>query len=254
MKNDVINGAAQIYYNENVVGEPLTEDIPIECFEAGAQFVIDSQKKRNNCNIPKGISYNSKSKIMKEKYAKIVENVEKIIKVSGFYITAEGDDTIRISSATWTIEKDFYFDTPEELEEFRGEIKKLFEFHCGEVTSVITFEEHQAELDIEEDEVYEAHPVRYLIRDRKNYKIANSIASYSGGVGDGIHFELPHWMSEDGYNGNNTTIINSKNDEYWEILKEAAGRLERKIRDNEYNLRNAKRNLQLIQNEIKHKK
>ena len=112
MENNTITGAALLYYVENVEGEPLTQDVPLACFEAGAQFVIDAQKKRNNCNIPEGISYNAKTKRMKDVYAKIVENVEKIIKISGFYITAAGDPSVGINSATWTMENDFYFDTP----------------------------------------------------------------------------------------------------------------------------------------------
>jgi hypothetical protein len=75
---------------------------------------------------------------------KIFENVEKIIKVSGFHITAPGDESIGIQPATWEMRNDFYFDTLEELEKFRKEIKCLYESHCGEVSSVVTFEEQQA--------------------------------------------------------------------------------------------------------------
>ncbi len=258
MENKTITGAALLYYVENIEGEPLTQDIPLACFKAGAQFVIDSQKKRNNCNIPDGISYKAihrrKKRIMDKMYEKIADNVDKIITVSGFYVTAPGDPTVGINSATWEISNDFHFDTPEDLEEYRKEIKELFEFHCGEVVSVITFEEYQAELDAEDEEMYKAHPVRYLIKDNGNYKQANSTASYSSAVGDGIHFEFPHWMSEDGYNGHDTVIIKSTSDEYWQILKEAAGQLENEIRNDEYRLSNARRNLKLIQNEFNHAK
>jgi len=253
MENKVIRGAAKLYYKENVESEPLDQDVPIECFEAGAQFIINSQKKRNNCNISEENSYKIKTKKMKDKYTKIVENVEKIIQVTGFYVTAVGDPSVGINSATWEINNDFYFDNPEELEEFRKEIKNLFEFHCGEVVKVITFEEHQAIIDTENEEMYKMYPVRYLIKDGNNFKQANSIASYSNDVGDSIHFELPSWIDENNEFGEDR-VIKSTDDEYWRILKEAAGLLENEIRNNEYSLKNTKRNLKLIQNEFKHAK
>ena len=251
MKDDVIAGAAELYYRENVEGEPLDQDTPFECFRAGAEFVIRAQKKRNNCNLPRENSYNQTKNNM-DMYKKIVENVEKIITVSGFHVTAPGDDSVGIPSASWEIRNDFHFDNQEELEEFRKEIKNMFEWYCGEVTSVVTFEEHQAMLDAEDAEFYEKHPVRYLIKDGNNYKQAGSTASYGSEVGDAIHMELPHWMSEDGYNGHDTKIIKSTDKEFKEILLQAAGQLEDEIRNAEYRLRNAKRNLGLIQNELKH--
>jgi len=256
MENKIIKGAARIYYKAYVEGEPLTHETVLECYEAGAQFVIDSQKKRNNCNIPEGISYKTENKTMEDlkKYAKIVENVEKIIKISGFHVFAAGDPSVGINSAAWEIKNDFYFDNKEELEEFRKEIKLLFEFHCGEVTSVTTFEEYQAELDVEEDAAYRQHPVRFLIKDNGNYKQAGSTASYSNNVGDGIHFVLPSWIDADiRFNDDlDERVIKSTDDEYWNIMKEEAGRLEHEIRNEEYRLKNAKRNLKLIQNEFKH--
>jgi hypothetical protein len=88
------------------------------------------------------VKYNQQKNIM-NKYKKIVENVEKIIKVSGFHITAQGDESVGISSASWELRNDFYFDNQEELEEFKMEIRSLFEWYCGEVTSVVTFEEYE---------------------------------------------------------------------------------------------------------------
>ena len=248
MENEIIQGAAQLFYKENVEGEPLDQDTPFECFHAGAQFVIDAQRKRNKRNIPNESSYNDKKRSM-DTYKKITENVEKIICVTGFHITAPGDPSVGINSASWEIKNEFYFDTLEDLEEFRKEIKQLFEFHCGEVTSVITFEEYQAELDAENDELYKSHPVRYLIKDNGNYKQANSTASYSSAVGDGIHMELPEWMRNGSYDDK---IIKSTDPEFHEILVKAAGQLEDQIRNEEYRLRNAKRNLRLIRQEFKH--
>lgn len=253
MKNEVIRGAAKLYYSEHVEGEPLDQDTPIECFEAGAEFVIQAQKKRNRCNLPRDNSYNQQKNFM-EKYKKIVENVEKIDKVSGFHITAPGDESVGIPSASWEIRNDFYFDTPEELQEFKKEIKSLFEWYCGEVTSVLTFEEHQTVLDEEDRMMYEQHPVRYLIREGSNFKQAHSTASYGSSAAEGIHMELPHYMSEDGYNGHNTTIIKSSDKEFRNILLNEASHLEDEIRNEEFRLRNAKTRLRLIQQELKYGK
>jgi len=101
--------------------------------------------------------------------------------------------------------------------------------------------------------MYKMYPVRYLIKDGNNFKQANSIASYSNDVGDSIHFELPSWIDENNEFGEDR-VIKSTDDEYWRILKEAAGLLENEIRNNEYSLKNTKRNLKLIQNEFKHAK
>lgn len=253
MDEKFIRNAANLYYRENVEGEPLTQDIPIECFIAGAEFIIRAGKiHRNKCNISDYSSYNPKKSNMNDKTItnEILINVENIMKITGFYVTAPGDESVGIFPSTWEIKNDFYFDNIEELEKFKDELKGLFEFYCGEVTSVISFEEHQAQCDKEIKEHYLQHPIRYLIRDGNNFKQAHCTASYSNNIGDGIHFELPHWISEDGYNGHDTKIIKSDTKEFRDILIKEAGRLEREISDEEYRLSIAKRNLKLIEQEL----
>jgi len=210
------------------------------------------KKKRNKRNIPEGISYNTKKKTkeLMDKYMKIAENVAKIIKVSGFYVTAPGDPSVGINPATWEINNEFYFDNKEELEEFRREIKQLFEFHCGEITTVVTFEEQQALLDAEDQMMFDQYPVRYLIKEGDNYKQAGSTATYSSSVGNGIHLELPHWISENGTS--DREVIKSTEPRFKQILLKEAERLENEIRNEEYRLMNAKRNLSLIQQELKY--
>jgi len=256
MKNDVIDGAAMLYYKENVEGEPLDQDTPFECFRAGAEFIINAQKKRNKRNISDYSSYNLKKSNMNdtEKFRKILTKIENIIKITGFYITAPGDESVGIFPATWKLENEFYFDTPEELQEFKKELRSLFEFYCGEVTSVVTFEEQEAQCDLEEQEYYKQFPVRYLIKDGNNFKQAGSTASYTSSAAEGIHTELPHWMSEDGYNGHDTKIIKSTDKEFREILLEEARQLEQRINNDEFSLRNAKNRLRLIQQELKYGK
>ena len=251
MENKVIRGAALLHYEENVEGEPLDQDTPINCFHAGAEFVINAQKKRNNCNIPRDNSYNQQNQFM-DMYKKIAENVEKIIHVTGFYIHAPGDDSVGIPSSTWEMTNDFYFDNQEELENFRREIQSIYEFHCGEVTSVTTFEEHQAMLEEEDRQMYEAHPVRYLIRDGSNYKQAHTTGVYGSSAAEGIHMELPHYIKEDGYNGHDTVIIKSSDPEFRKILLEEAGQIEQGLNNDRYRVRNAENRLRLIQQELKH--
>jgi hypothetical protein len=248
MENKVIRGAAKLYYSEYVLGEPLDQDIPIMCFEAGAQYVINSQKKRNNCNTPKGNSYKTKKKTRMDIYEKIIGKAEEIIKVSGFYITAPGDESVGIQSASWEMRNDFYFDTPEELEEFRKEIKQLYEFHCGEVTSVVTFEEYNAELEAELIEEYKAYPVRYLIRYNKgsdNFMKEGGVGMYSSDVAQCIRHELPHFIAAD-----NELVIPSTSDEYWEIIKDALYAQERTADVNGQHYHGAKNSIRNLLQEL----
>lgn len=253
MVNNFIKYAANHYYKENIEGEPLDQEVPIECFIAGVNFILKAQKIRGtNCNISNYSSYNLKKNAMEdiEKFGTILNNVEKIMKIKGFYITANGDPSVGINPATWELRNDFYFDNQEELEEFRKELKSFFEFYCGEVTDVLTFEEEQQMIDEEIREQYRQHNTRYLIRKDNMYKKTNSTASYSSSVGDAIHFELPSWMNYKEYC--DSEIIESTSREFKKILLDAAGKLESEINNHEYLLRNAKRNLKLINDELKY--
>jgi len=180
-----------------------------------------------------------------------IEKIMDIIEVSGFHIVSQGDPSVGMFDAEWEIRNNFYFDNQKELDEFKEELSKLFEGYVGDVT-IETFDERLIQIETEERERYQSYPVRYLIRDGNNFKIAGSTASYSSAVGDAIHMELPHWMSEEGYHGHDTKIIRSDKPEFREILLEAAGQLESEINNEEYRLRNAKRNLALIQQELKY--
>lgn len=251
MDEKFIKNAAKLYYDEYVMGEPLDQDTPIECFIAGAEFILKAKKiHANMCNISSYSSYNLKKSNMNDdkKMAKMLKNIEKIDKITGFYITAPGDESVGIFPATWRLQDDFYFDNPEELEEFRDGIKYLFELYCGEVTSIVTFEEQQRQCDAEEAQMYKQFPVRYLIKDGSNFKQARSTASYSDSVGDGIHLELPHWISED---DDSHDVIKSTDPRFKKILLDEASRLEDEIRNEEYRLKNARRNLRIIQQELK---
>lgn len=248
MKNRTIRGAAKLYYTEYVVGEPLDQDTPIECFEAGAQFIINAQKKRNNCNLPKNNSYNQQKNIM-DKYQKIVENVEKFIKIGGFYITAPGDESVGIPSASWELRNDFYFDNQEELEEFRKEIKGMFEFYCGEVTSVVTFEEQQAILDNEDRMMYEQFPVRYLVKDKNGNMFMRPkpfTGMYSSDVAECIHLELEDWIK----NSHEDNIIPSTSQEYWNIMDKALKDAQRSKEVNGQHYHNNERSVRRLTNEL----
>ena len=250
MKNKIIRGAAKLYYKENVEGEPLDQDTPIECFEAGAEFVIRAQKNRNKCNPSKENSYNQQKNIM-DMYKKIVENVEKIDKVTGFHVTAPGDDSVGIPSASWEIKNDFYFDTPEELEEFKKEIKALFEWYCGEVTSVVTFEEHRAMLNAEDKMMYQQYPVRYLIRDDDGGNMFMRprpfTGMYSSDVAECIHLELEDWIVNSHKPEN---IIPSTTKEYWEIITKALADEQRSLEVNGQHYHSAKRSVRRLTEEL----
>lgn len=257
MVNNFIKNVANLYYKENVEGEPLDQDVSIECFIAGVNFILKAQKIRgNNCNISNYSSYNLQKNAMEdiEKFGKILTNVEKIMKIKGFYITANGDPSVGINPATWELRNDFYFDNQEELEEFRKELKSFFEFYCGEVTDVLTFEEEQQMIDEEEQQYFEEFPTRYLIRDKdygcNTYKRSGSTASYSSDVGSAIHNKLPNWIPENG--DCSTDVIKSTEPKFKQILLEEAKKLESQIRNDEDSLRNAKLNLALIQKELKY--
>lgn len=125
---------------------------------------------------------------------KAIKKIMDIIKISGFYITSKGDESVGIFDARWELRHDFYFDNQQELEDFRAKLKAIYEDYCGQVT-VETFEEYQKLVEDEERAQYQLHPVRYLIKSKEysdSYKKANSVASYSSNVSEGIHFEHPH--------------------------------------------------------------
>lgn len=238
MKYEEIKSAAKKYYVENVEGEPLDQNTPIKCFIEGAKFIIAENKKSNKKTEP---TYNNIKKIMN------------IIEISGFYIISKGDSTVGINDAQWELQENFYFDNQEELEIFRNELKSIFENYCGDVT-ILTFEE-QAKRNIDEEmTTYQQYPVRYLIRDKgyNMYKEADFCASYSSNIGDGIHLELPSYISEKG--DCETEVIKSTDLEFKKILLDEARQLESNINNYEYKLSVAKRNLELIMKELKYGK
>lgn len=183
---------------------------------------------------------------------KIVKKIMEIIEVSGFHITSYGDNDADISDIEWNLSNKFYFDNQKELEDFKENLYLLFENYCGGI-NIETFNERQIQIEKENREQYESFPMRFLIKDGSNFKKAGSTASYSSAVGDGIHMELPSWMSVDEYNCDDK-IIKSTDPEFREILLGEASRLEDRIRNDEYGLKNAKRNLKLIQQELKYGK
>lgn len=84
-----------------------------------------------------------------EKSNKLVENILKIKKVNGFYITMPGDLSLGINDIEWKLEGDFYFDIKHELEDFRARLSLTFENYCGEQCLIETFEERQNQIDTE---------------------------------------------------------------------------------------------------------
>ena len=72
---------------------------------------------------------------------KLVENIMKIIKISGFVVSFPGDPSVGVSDGQWTINGDFYFDDQEELQKFKDDLKLTWENYCGENCRIYTCEE-----------------------------------------------------------------------------------------------------------------
>jgi len=72
---------------------------------------------------------------------KLLINLLKIMKINGFHIIIDGENP-----TTYNIEGTFYFDNNEELEEFRNDVKTLFNNHCGGEITVETFHERNNRL------------------------------------------------------------------------------------------------------------
>ena len=84
-----------------------------------------------------------------EKSDKIVENIMKIKKVDGFFITMPGDLSMGVNDIEWKLDGDFFFDKEFELEEFKARLCLTFESYCGEECQIETYEERQNQIDIE---------------------------------------------------------------------------------------------------------
>jgi hypothetical protein len=75
-----------------------------------------------------------------DKDIKFYKKIAEMIKTTGFYIIAKGDESVGIFDTSWTLLGDFYFDDQEDLEIFKTNLKTLYGDYCGEVT-IETFEE-----------------------------------------------------------------------------------------------------------------
>ena len=78
--------------------------------------------------------------------SKILKNIAKITQTKGFHILMKGDPEIKVGDLIWELRGNFYFDTKDELEQFRSGLKKLYENLCGEVT-VLTIEEYNKQIE-----------------------------------------------------------------------------------------------------------
>jgi len=185
-----------------------------------------------------------------ENVEKLLKKINEVIEVSGFHVILKGDSSVGMLDSEWELSNNFYFDNQEELDAFKNELSLMFEGYCGAVT-IETFNERELRVEQEELNLYQSYPVRYLIKDGSLFKMAGRTGVYGNDVGDGIHMELPKWMTE---HYEDEQIIKSSDPKFRKILIEAAGELERKINNDEYSLRNAKRNLAAIERELKYGK
>lgn len=81
------------------------------------------------------------------------------IKITGFYITSYGDESVGIFNQTWQLDGDFYFDSQEDLEKMREKIKETFEIYADNL-AVQTFEEYNNLLE-QQNELFKTDELNY---------------------------------------------------------------------------------------------
>ena len=185
----------------------------------------------------------------------IFDNAKKIIKVKGFYIILSEESLINNGIDKWSLEKEFYFDSENELQNFKNGLKILMIEYFGKIEDIFTYEEYQLKIENDLKSIYKLYPISYLIREREagidNFKQVHS-ANYAHDIGTAIHRKLPAGIDET--NRDDVEVIKSTEPRFNEILYRESQRLETEINLLEKNLDNAKMNLRLIQNELKFNK
>lgn len=73
------------------------------------------------------------------------------IQVKGFHVKLHGDHSVGIWDAYYTVEGEFFFESKEDLEEFRESLRKTFELVSDMGISVDAFEEIKAADDFEKE-------------------------------------------------------------------------------------------------------
>ena len=71
------------------------------------------------------------------------------VKVSMFFITVKGDDSVGLPDQQFTLEPDFYFEDQGALDNFKEDISQAFENAFGEPTYIETAEELKAREELE---------------------------------------------------------------------------------------------------------
>ena len=64
---------------------------------------------------------------------KLAKKLAQMIEIKGFYITEPGDPSVGIFPSTWVLEGKLIFDNDEELQQFKSELKQVFDNYCGSV-------------------------------------------------------------------------------------------------------------------------
>ena len=67
-----------------------------------------------------------------------------------FIIEEKSDTSVGLFGSTYTLDGDFHFFEPQELEEFRDKLSAAFECACGAPTSIMTLEEQERAIMMEE--------------------------------------------------------------------------------------------------------
>jgi len=72
------------------------------------------------------------------------------VRVSGFLIHSQGDSSVGIPNGDWRLSGEFFFDSKDDVNDFRKALADVFEHVTDPKPTVITFEQYEYELYNEE--------------------------------------------------------------------------------------------------------
>lgn len=76
-----------------------------------------------------------------------------MIQTKGFYINYSGDMSVGMFPVQWVVEGEFFFDSPEEMEEFKIKLRETWEYCSDTPIGVETFEERTERLNKQEEQL-----------------------------------------------------------------------------------------------------
>lgn len=71
---------------------------------------------------------------------KLIDKLNSMIEIRGFYISEPGDPSVGIYPRVWSLEGKFIFEDENELNAFKADLQKTFENYCG-IAKIQTIDE-----------------------------------------------------------------------------------------------------------------